>query len=271
MKRKIFAGMLLLGLLLSLAACQKKQESEAEKEADGGTFQAHIVAWTTVDVTVTPLVEDELSQSIQRLRFSTENLEDIGAGVGDTVEITYTWPLGETDPDKIQVSSWRLVEKSTIGETTDRTLLTNEPPALQVIYGSATLKLMSGTAEWSYFDAEERTILTSVQCGLSPLDKRENYPSLNKTEERTLTLSLPVRADTMTVRCWPETFLRDAGQPAAAMDDQAQTLAVADGKVTLPEGTDGYVIEVMANWEGEGSTTSFGNAGYQFLVTGNRP
>ena len=55
---------------------------------------------------LTTLVEGQYGRMI----FSHEHLEDIGATVGDVVEITTTGVWMETDPIQLHIDSWSFVE-----------------------------------------------------------------------------------------------------------------------------------------------------------------
>lgn len=267
MKKRIIPWMLLLALLLSMTACQKKETGGEDKAAQGGSFRATIVELTADMATVKPLEEEAMAQSADRLTFSIQNLADRQVAVGDIVQITYTGAVRETDPAQLDVTDWRIVEKGGNAESSDRTILGNGPPTLTVTYGDLQQEVTSGSAEWSYFDAESHEMVTTALCGLSPLEGSVVKPTLKRTAEQSVTLSLPVRADSMTVRCWPEERIGSKDLLLSTTDGQGQILPVTDGKVTLPDGSGGFVLQVGAVWENEGSTTSYGNAQYHFLVT----
>ena len=63
-------------------------------------------------VLVEPLAGEDILRSSDCISFSKNNLDDIGASVGDIVTITYTGVVMESYPAQIIATKWVLVEKA---------------------------------------------------------------------------------------------------------------------------------------------------------------
>lgn len=68
-------------------------------------FSARVTDISGTSVTVTPMEDEDMCDLI---RFSAAELEDIGAKVGDVVQITYTGLVMESYPAQIRAVSWKL-------------------------------------------------------------------------------------------------------------------------------------------------------------------
>lgn len=76
------------------------------------SFNARILELSANDVTVEPLEGEDILRSANEIRFSKNNLDDIGASVGDTVTVTYTGAIRESFPAGITATRWVIVEKA---------------------------------------------------------------------------------------------------------------------------------------------------------------
>ena len=95
-----------------------KEEDEAEH-----TFYATILEINGKSVLVEPIPGEEELYSADKISFSTENLEKIGANVGDMVGITYVGGIMESYPAQVRAVSWYSLKDSrlygTIEESQD--------------------------------------------------------------------------------------------------------------------------------------------------------
>lgn len=74
------------------------------------SFSAKIIEKNGNTVTVEPLTERGQSMVGERVSFDISSLEDIGAGVDNRVEVTYTGGVAESYPTQIKAVSWELSE-----------------------------------------------------------------------------------------------------------------------------------------------------------------
>ncbi|MGN1083091.1 MAG: hypothetical protein ACI4SJ_06040, partial [Candidatus Avispirillum sp.] len=72
------------------------------------SFSAKIIEKNGNTVTVEPLTERGQSMVGERVSFDISSLEDIGAGVDNRVEVTYTGGVAESYPTQIKAVSWEL-------------------------------------------------------------------------------------------------------------------------------------------------------------------
>ncbi|MGM9635068.1 MAG: hypothetical protein ACI3YE_02840 [Candidatus Avispirillum sp.] len=72
------------------------------------SFSAKIIEKNGSTVTVEPLTERGKSMVGERVSFDISSLEDIGAGVDNRVEVTYTGGVAESYPTQIKAVSWEL-------------------------------------------------------------------------------------------------------------------------------------------------------------------
>lgn len=97
---KILAAALAILSLSVLAGCSAK--------STGGEymFSAVIIEINGDTVTVEPLEGEDILRSADRITFSSESLDDIGASVGDTVTVIYIGEIMETYPASVRAVSW---------------------------------------------------------------------------------------------------------------------------------------------------------------------
>ena len=130
MKRKIAIVIFIL-LLLSLCACKQTETNDpladtsndkttvtepttSASSDDGGTqptekiFSATIIEQTDSAVIVEPLEGEEERKSSDKISFGTASLADIGASLGDIVEITYDGVIMESYPAQIAPTAWKI-------------------------------------------------------------------------------------------------------------------------------------------------------------------
>jgi len=258
MKLRLCILYCLVTFCLLLGACHEKGDTPQEQ-----SFLATVLERNNNSVLVEPLKGEAIRGSSDRLHFSTEGLDEPGAAPGDTVRIVYTGPIQESYPAGIDALSWSLEKKGDSTPIVDRTLLGKTPPTLSVLYGEARKDIAAGTATWSYFDPEKKQVLTITSDAMHPLERRSQLPQLSKCSDTVLSLSFPVPPDSLEVRCWPEAYL----ERGLEFQSEYEALTVSDGQVTLPSSEDGLVLEVIATWEYEGSTTSYGDASYAFFIS----
>lgn len=120
MKRLLSAGIVCLCVLSLLAGCHG---SEASGEA--AVFQAEILEISGDGVLVSPLEGESIRGSSDKIMLSRSGLADIGAEVGDTVEITHSGVVMESYPAQISATSWRMLEK----RAAEAAAATPAPPA----------------------------------------------------------------------------------------------------------------------------------------------
>lgn len=104
-------AVVLLAVLVALAVLCWPDSSQTPKdtpkdEPKNVSFQARIIERYDTSVMVAP-TEDGLCD---RITFSTAQLEDIGADVGDLVEVCYSGEIMESYPAQIIPVSWKMIE-----------------------------------------------------------------------------------------------------------------------------------------------------------------
>ena len=95
---------------------------EKEKESLENRFRAVVKEINGSTALVEPMETEEERQSSDRISFGTAGLEDIGAGVGTVVEITYTGGIMESYPAQIRATGWRIAGDQRPLTYTDRWL-----------------------------------------------------------------------------------------------------------------------------------------------------
>lgn len=80
-----------------------------EEEQTECAFTATVLELYDAGAVVQPVEGSPLLGSSDRIFFSTQNLEQIGAEVGSVVRITYTGEVMESYPAQIRAISWRLI------------------------------------------------------------------------------------------------------------------------------------------------------------------
>lgn len=104
-------GLSVLAVLILAAGCGRAAGSTGDERS----FQAKILEIHDSSVLVEALEGEEVRNSSDQFSFGTADLEDIGAGAGDVVKITFTGDIMESSPAQIRVVSWSLTEKASPG------------------------------------------------------------------------------------------------------------------------------------------------------------
>lgn len=132
----------------------------------------------------------------------------------------------------------------------------SEPPALELLYGGGSVPGVLGAHTWSHSIDGDMWTTTTTDCP-HPLDCKA------LVEERSVSgsygkLSFAVDPDHVTVRCWPV---------SAWGNTEAESTPVTTDGCTLTLMPGGYLYEIIATWESDG-TSAYGTAHYLFcLVT----
>ena len=105
--KKLIGFILTLVLCVTIAAC-------ADHKCPSVTigqpvFKAKILEMNGDTVLVEPLEGEIVRNSSDRISFSKKDLEQIGAVVGQVVEITYDGNIMESYPAQIHASKWEIV------------------------------------------------------------------------------------------------------------------------------------------------------------------
>ena len=77
-----------------------------DKTGDERSFLATIVEISGNTVIVEPLEGEDILHSADRITFSTNDLDEINASVGDIVNILYTGEVAESYPAQVNAVSW---------------------------------------------------------------------------------------------------------------------------------------------------------------------
>lgn len=108
MKKLIRITCVLLCLTSAAAGCGKQADTEH--------FTAKIVEISEDNILVEPDPEEAVRNSGDLFLFNIGELAEIGAKPGDRVILSYTGEIRETYPAQIEVTDWRLVENTQIGQ-----------------------------------------------------------------------------------------------------------------------------------------------------------
>ena len=103
---KITSVFLSFLLVLSISASCAPDKPVPDKTGDERSFLAIIVEITNNTVVVEPLEGEEILSVADRISFSDENLDDINASVGDTVNILYLGEILTSYPAQVNAVSW---------------------------------------------------------------------------------------------------------------------------------------------------------------------
>ena len=106
MKKIILLATTLCLLLVVLAGC----DGENYPSEDGLSFRATILEMHDTHVLV-QTIEGMGFHHVTRVVFGTRELEDIGASVGDVVNVLFTGDILYTYPEEIFATSWSIVER----------------------------------------------------------------------------------------------------------------------------------------------------------------
>ena len=95
----------------SIDALWEREGVDADVTDDGRRFVATIRELTDTTAVVEPVEGAAERTSSDRITFGIASLADIGAAVGDLVEVRYTGDVMETYPAQIQVTGWGLLKE----------------------------------------------------------------------------------------------------------------------------------------------------------------
>jgi hypothetical protein len=87
-------------------AARETGEAEGMAAPDGLVFTAKVLQILDNSVVVEPLAGESVLNTADRISFSTKGLDDIGAAVGDVVNVTYTGDITETYPARVTAVWW---------------------------------------------------------------------------------------------------------------------------------------------------------------------
>lgn len=108
MKKYLIRLAVMAAVLLLAAGCGEKSGSTGDEKS----FQAKILEIYESGALVEALEGEEIRSSADQFTFGTADLENIGAGAGDVVNITFTGDIMESYPAQIQAVSWSVVQKA---------------------------------------------------------------------------------------------------------------------------------------------------------------
>jgi hypothetical protein len=95
-------------LLLVLVGCGNANQTGGDEL----TFLAKILQINGDTVTVAPLEWEDILRSSDQITFSIRELDNIGASVGDTVNVLYVGSIKEIYPAEVDARSWSIFEKA---------------------------------------------------------------------------------------------------------------------------------------------------------------
>ena len=106
MKKIIMVGTILCLLLVVLVGC----DTESYSSGDGLSFGATILEIHDASALV-KTIEGMGFHHVTHVTFGTEELEDIGASVGDVVNVLFTGDILATYPEQVFATSWSIVSR----------------------------------------------------------------------------------------------------------------------------------------------------------------
>ena len=107
--KKLITFVLIAVLCFGAAACAHLFEHECPTFQISDSFKAKVLEINADTVLVEPLEGEIVRNSSDRITFSKKDLEQIGAVVGQVVEITYDGNIMESYPAQIHASKWEIV------------------------------------------------------------------------------------------------------------------------------------------------------------------
>ena len=107
--KKLITFVLIAVLCFGAAACAHLFEHECTTFQISDSFKAKVLEINADTVLVEPLEGEIVRYSSDRISFSKKDLEQIGAVVGQVVEITYDGNIMESYPAQIKASKWEIV------------------------------------------------------------------------------------------------------------------------------------------------------------------
>lgn len=163
--KKQFSILLILSIILSLSACVTSPEVITAK------FTATILELGENHALVMPVAGEDILRSSDKISFSLSSLDNIGAQVGDIIQVVYSGEVMESYPAQIFAQSWSLIKKA----EPENSLLTKDLTDDNIY--------LNTTAEYSYNDVLLRVKLpvdwnysiTSAQESMSPGGEYEKF------------------------------------------------------------------------------------------------
>lgn len=131
---------------------------------------------------------------------------------------------------------------------------TSEPPALELLYEGGSVSGVLGARTWNYSLGGDIWMATTTDCP-HPLEC-QNLVKAQTVPGPYTKLSFAVTPDHVTVRCWPA---------RAWGNTETESTPVATDGCTLTLMPGGFLYEVIATWESDG-TSAYGTAHYLFCL-----
>jgi hypothetical protein len=137
--------------------------------------------------------------------------------------------------------------------TADGETLLTQPP--EVTISGTDLVLSTGNYEWTL--TEGGVASTAIGCGTFVLDEKDTIATLSLQGEDTFSFQTEGQWTEATALCYPESGWEET-------DAESIPLTVTGNTVTLPDGTQNWIVVLNLTWDGEGYS---GNGEYHVYVT----
>jgi hypothetical protein len=117
------------------------------------------------------------------------------------------------------------------------------------------LVLSTGNYEWTL--TEGGVASTAIGCGTFVLDEEDTIATLSLQGENTFSFQTEGQWTEVTALCYPESGWEET-------DAESIPLTVTGNTVTLPDGTQNWIVVLNLTWDGEGYS---GSGEYHVYVT----
>lgn len=121
MKNVFTAALLLMFCIITLTGCNRDINKETET-----SFRAQVLEVYEDSLLVSPLDGEDILRSSDKIAFSTKDLSDLGAEVGDTVIVVYTGDIMESYPAQINAIGLNLLSEIQISNVPNVEMTVNE-------------------------------------------------------------------------------------------------------------------------------------------------
>lgn len=149
------------------------------------------------------------------------------------------------------------IPEETVPDNSNQASTYKEPPKLILNIGTETHTVNTSGYQWNY-STGNGNFANTVADVFHPLQGKDTLSVIDTTQQ-TVTLSFADMPDSVTVRCWPDSQWDNT-------DAESEEISVENFNFALKPAIDGgYIYEVIATWNSEGSL-HHGVAHYYFYI-----
>lgn len=133
-----------------------------------------------------------------------------------------------------------------------------KPPEVTVTYNGSTLTALRGSYNWEYRTRGNSWQAETVDSAL-PVDSVEAIPTFSRDVSGEVEIGFEEEPDRVSAVAYPVEHEGDFANPAVFED-----VSISGGKLTLPSGGTGYIVELHMRWDSVDD--AFGEGYYYFQI-----